>query len=302
MKHNLPNSCKYLIDMNKFIFSNLMIVKWLIGILCCMMIIPVTAYAQSETDTVQIEQEQYILKRTGDMLVKIFGNVDDVYAKILLTHTTPNGESLTHNVMITSQGYYEFYFVHTWDSMLGNYEIFVTKDATPIGTVSYELIRDPSYKTGEQVKEEYFLKENDSNAVLEMTDNRWDFLVIEAEALEGSKIITITGHAKTDNLPVLITVLSPNRNLVSIDQISPDASGSFTSIISIGGPMWKQDGVYSIIAQQGSDQINKTTVEVEIVDGAVIPEFGTITSLVLVVAISSIIILSTKGKLRFQMR
>jgi predicted secreted protein with PEFG-CTERM motif len=63
--------------------------------------------------------------------------------------------------------------------------------------------------------------------------------------------------------------------------------------------MWKQDGVYTITGQQGLGSLNKSTVEVEIVDGAVIPEFGAITSLILVVAISSIIALSAKSKLRF---
>ena len=63
--------------------------------------------------------------------------------------------------------------------------------------------------------------------------------------------------------------------------------------------MWKQDGVYTITAQQGSDTINKSIAEVEIVDGAVVPEFGAIASLVLIVAISSIIVLSTKSRLRF---
>ena len=107
------------------------------------------------------------------------------------------------------------------------------------------------------------------------------------------------GNATSITNPVIITVLSPNNNLVSIDQISPESNGSFTSTISIGGPLWKQDGVYTITAQQGSDTINKSSAEVEIVDGAVVPEFGAIASLVLIVAISSIIVLSTKSRLRF---
>jgi predicted secreted protein with PEFG-CTERM motif len=97
-------------------------------------------------------------------------------------------------------------------------------------------------------------------------------------------------------------VLAPNGNVVSIDQINPDSDGSFTSTIGVGGPMWKQDGMYEIAAQQGSASINKATVEVEIADGAVVPEFGTIASLVLVVAISSIVVLSAKGRLSFTPR
>ena len=126
-------------------------------------------------------------------------------------------------------------------------------------------------------------------------------LSIEADAVEGSTTITLTGQASSSD-PVSIMVLAPNGNVVSIDQVNPDSDGSFTSTIGVGGPMWKQDGVYSISAQQGSAAINKSTVEVEIADGAVVPEFGTIASLVLVVAITSIVILSAKGRLSFTPR
>ena len=126
-------------------------------------------------------------------------------------------------------------------------------------------------------------------------------LEIEADAVEGSTTITITGQASSNDA-VIIKVIAPNGNIVSIDQVSPDSDGSFGSTIGVGGPMWKQDGAYSISAQQGSAAINKSTVEVEIAGGAVVPEFGTIASLVLVVAITSIVILSAKGRLSFTPR
>ena len=129
-----------------------------------------------------------------------------------------------------------------------------------------------------------------------------DGLTITADAVEGSTTITITGHATSTISPVIIKVSAPNGNVVAIDQLNPDSDGSFTSTIGVGGPMWKQDGVYSITAQQGSASMNKSTVEVEIADGAVVPEFGTIASLVLVVAISSIVVLSAKGRLSFTPR
>ena len=126
-------------------------------------------------------------------------------------------------------------------------------------------------------------------------------LEIEADAVEGSTTVTITGQASSSGA-VIIQVLAPNGNIVSVDQVNPDSDGSFSSTIGVGGPMWKQDGVYSISAQQGSAGINKSTVEVEIAGGAVVPEFGTIASLVLVVAITSIVILSAKGRLSFAPR
>jgi len=129
-----------------------------------------------------------------------------------------------------------------------------------------------------------------------------DGLSIEADAVEGSTTITITGHATSTISPVIIKVSAPNGNVVAIDQLNPDSDGSFTSTIGVGGPMWKQDGIYTIDASQGTNSMNKASVEVEIADGAVVPEFGTIASLILVVAISSIIVLSAKGRLSFTPR
>ena len=107
-------------------------------------------------------------------------------------------------------------------------------------------------------------------------------LTIEADAVEGATTITIHGHTDSGSSPVIIKVLAPNGNLVSIDQLNVSA-GEFEATIATGGPLWKQDGVYTI-------------------DGAVVPEFGTIASLVLVVAITSIVILSAKGRLSFTPR
>tara|TARA_B100000686_G_scaffold10888_1_gene10922 strand:+ start:2965 stop:3411 length:447 start_codon:yes stop_codon:yes gene_type:complete len=125
---------------------------------------------------------------------------------------------------------------------------------------------------------------------------------IEADAVEGSTTITITGHASSTISPVIIKAVAPNGNVVAVDQINPDADGSFTSTIGVGGPMWKQDGTYTITASQGTATQNKASVEVDVADGAVVPEFGTIAMLVLVVAISSIVVLSAKSRLSFTPR
>lgn len=300
MKHNLPISCINFIYKNKFIFSYINNMRVFLIILCFMMIIPVAAYAQSDADAPQVEQEQYILERTGDVIVKIFGHIEHERFEektLLLTQISPNEKSVTHTIRINGEGYYEFYFIHNWDSIEGNYEVFVSKNAVPIGNVSYELVYDPSYKTDEQAKEEYLMEKEDT-VDLTTADYKTGF-ILEAEAIEGSKVITITGHTTSSIIPITIMVLAPNGNIVSIDQLNPDSENLFTSIINVGGPMWKQDGVYTITGQQGSGSLNKSTVEVEIVDGAVIPEFGAITSLILVVAISSIIALSAKSRLRF---
>ncbi|MGD8708609.1 MAG: PEFG-CTERM sorting domain-containing protein [Nitrosopumilaceae archaeon] len=122
-------------------------------------------------------------------------------------------------------------------------------------------------------------------------------LEISAEALEGSDTITITGTAVSRDTDVTFSINSPSGNLVSVEQISPNADGDFTVEIKTGGPLWTEDGVYTVTANQGIASEFEDTVEVEIVKGRVIPEFGTIAAMILVVSIVSIIAITTKSRL-----
>ena len=120
---------------------------------------------------------------------------------------------------------------------------------------------------------------------------------ISAEAVEGSTTITITGSTDRMSEDVTLTVTSPNGNRVSIAQVSPDSNGEFTSVFTTGGPLWKQDGMYTITAHQNNNPKYNASVEVEVIDGIVIPEFGTIAMMILAVAIISIIAISAKSRL-----
>jgi len=94
-----------------------------------------------------------------------------------------------------------------------------------------------------------------------------------------------------------LTVTAPNGNIVSIDQVSPMLNGEFTSVITTGGPLWKQDGFYTVTARQFDDPKYTASTEVDIKDGVVVPEFGTIAAMILAVAIISIIAISAKSRL-----
>ena len=78
-------------------------------------------------------------------------------------------------------------------------------------------------------------------------------LEIYAEAEIGSNIITITGETDRVSQDITLTVTAPNGNIVSIDKISPMLNGEFTSVITVGGPLWKQDGFYTVTARQFDD-------------------------------------------------
>jgi len=122
-------------------------------------------------------------------------------------------------------------------------------------------------------------------------------LEIYAEAEIGSTTIEITGLTDRVSQDVTLTITAPNGNIVSIDQVSPMLDGEFTSVITTGGPLWKQDGFYTVTAQQFDDSKYTASTEVEIKDGAVIPEFGTIAAMILAIAIISIIAISAKSRL-----
>jgi len=123
-------------------------------------------------------------------------------------------------------------------------------------------------------------------------------LFIMADAVEGSTSIGISGHTDKTITDVTLIVTAPNGNRVGFDQLTPDADGNFMTEFKTGSPLWKQDGVYTITVQQGEAAIYKDSVEVEVIDGVVIPEFGTIAAMILAVAIISIIAVSAKTKLR----
>ena len=120
-------------------------------------------------------------------------------------------------------------------------------------------------------------------------------LTLTASGVEGSTTIDVSGTTdRTGDITLKVT--APNGNVVSVSQISP-SGGSFMTTIEVGGPLWSQDGMYTISAHQGAASNYQTSAEIEIIDGHVIPEFGVIAAMILAVAIVSIIVVTAKTRL-----
>ena len=120
-------------------------------------------------------------------------------------------------------------------------------------------------------------------------------LSLTAGGVEGSTTIDISGTTDR-NGDISLTIIAPNGNIVGVSQLSP-SGGSFMTTVEVGGPLWSQDGMYTVSAHQGASTLYQASAEVEIVDGAVIPEFGVIAVMILAVAIVSIIVVTAKTKL-----
>ncbi len=116
-------------------------------------------------------------------------------------------------------------------------------------------------------------------------------------AENGSTMFEVTGMTDRVSQDITLTITSPSGNVITVDQISPMLDGSFAAEITVGGPLWKQDGFYTVVAQQFDDPLYSASDMIEIEDGVVVPEFGTIAAMILAVAVISIIAVSAKSRL-----
>ena len=238
----------------------------------------------------------------GENIISISGETTSNITDVTIRVISPNGSNVVGVDQVTPDTNGEFstqFNVSNW-TQDGMYKIKANQGTSLLYsiTVSVEV---NSGVTAETSTTESSLVSNQSNddlaAVSTESIEEISGLSITANAMEGSDTIEITGQTSKTNQDVTFTVTSPNGNLVSVDQISPDTNGEFAADISVGGPLWSQDGAYTVTAQQGNDSMFTDSVEVEIADGLVVPEFGTIAAMILAVAIISIVAISAKSRL-----
>ena len=238
----------------------------------------------------------------GENIISISGETTSNITDVTIRVISPNGSNVVGVDQVTPNTNGEFsteFNVSNW-TQDGMYKIKANQGTSLLYsiTVSVEV---SSGMTAETSTTQSSLVSNQSNDdLVDMSTEPTQEIAglsIAANAMEGSDTIEITGETSKTNEDVTFTVTSPNGNLVSVDQISPDTNGEFATDISVGGPLWSQDGAYTVTAQQGTDSMFIDSVEVEVADGLVVPEFGTIAAMILAVAIISIVAISAKSRL-----
>ena len=120
---------------------------------------------------------------------------------------------------------------------------------------------------------------------------------MSADAINGSDVIEISGITNYRGTDITLIVTSPIGNIVTIAQVTPGTYGNFDAEIKVGGPLWKEDGIYTITASQGTASERTESIQVEIEDGVVVPEFGVFVILVLAISIVAVIMVSGKMKI-----
>ena len=78
----------------------------------------------------------------------------------------------------------------------------------------------------------------------------------------GSNINVQGVVANLKSMPITIKVTGPQGNVVGIQQFQVSQDKTFEATFNAGGSLWKQNGVYTIRAQYGPQEINdKVTIE-----------------------------------------
>jgi len=223
----------------------------------------------------------------------ISGGTDRTDQDATMVVTASNGNIVTVGQLSTSGGHYSTTLnVSALDD--GTYTVSVNQGSSSKYSLSVSVdVSGGSSNSSASVSN--MVAESEEAAAGTTEAASLGGLQLTAGGMEGSTTIDVSGTTDRSG-DITLTVTAPNGNIVTVSQISP-SGGSFATTIETGGPLWSQDGMYSIKAVQGTASSHQKTAEVEVIDGHVIPEFGVIAAMILAVAIVSIIVVTAKTKL-----
>ena len=231
---------------------------------------------------------------SGDT-VAISGTTDRNDLDVTVVITASNGNKVSIDQLSVSGGS----FSTTWNvsgSGDGTYTIAANQGPSSKYSLSVSVdVSDGTSESSVSLSNRSATAEEETVTVEAVEAASPGGLSLTATGVEGSTTIDVSGTTDR-NGDIALTVTAPNGNIISIAQISP-SDGSYATTIQVGGSLWNQDGMYTVSAQQGAASNYKTSAEVEIVDGHVIPEFGVIAAMILAVAIVSIIVVTAKTRL-----
>lgn len=251
------------------------------------MSIPITALAEPMITLNSSQSEIDVLDT-----VFIDGKVTGVmsYKPVKLTVTSPDGVVVySPSLPINQDGTFKWIVKPTLPSFQnGVYTVTASNDdVASIAKIQFTVIGSTD------IPKVSVPKSPDSG----MMDKKPSAITLATQFEFGSNKLLVTGTTTSSVTDITFRITSPNGNLISVAQITPGPNGEFSTEIKTGGPLWKENGFYTITANQGLSSEHKQSIKVEIENGVVVPEFGTIAVMILAVALVSIIAVSSKSRL-----
>ena len=225
--------------------------------------------------------------------ISISGETDRTHEPVLIQVTNSNGIHAIAQIDTSSGSYSTTLGVQDMD---GSYTITAQQGQ---GSGKYKLSVDVS-ASNTSASASSLITGEASTAAVTTSAPAGGLTISAADSVEGSTTINVSGTTDRGD-DITLKVIAPNGNIVSVDQVTP-SGGSYSATIGTGGSQFGQDGVYTITARQATASMYNASAEIEIIDGHVIPEFGTIAAMILVVAIVAIVVVSAKSKLSLVQR
>jgi len=99
---------------------------------------------ESSTDhgSLNIDSDSYEIDSNEQVMVKIFGTINDTSggARLNIVISPPDGLTDGLHVTVTDNGYFETYWILENDSPLGDYKVLATYESAPIGEVHFSVV------------------------------------------------------------------------------------------------------------------------------------------------------------------
>jgi predicted secreted protein with PEFG-CTERM motif len=225
--------------------------------------------------------------------ISVSGVTDRTHEPVTIQVTNSNGIHAIAQADTSSGNYSAALGVQDMD---GSYTIIAQQGT---GSGKYKLSVDIS-ASNTSASTSSLISGEASTAAVTTSAPAGGLTISAADSVEGSTTINVSGTTDRGD-DITLKVIAPNGNIVSVDQVTP-SGGSYSATIGTGGSQFDQDGVYTITARQAAPSMYNVSAEIEIIDGHVIPEFGTIAAMILVVAIVAIVVVSAKSKLSLVQR
>ena len=260
----------------------------------------------SSSLTPQLNRESIALPTSGTTSeIILSGNVSNAKQEIplVVTMAYPDGNMQKFNASVTGNGGYKTIFTINSDSLVGTYRIDLDYDNSHVGSVSFEVIgkattegiieetEDIISDIGKEAEDLVDPITDDMIKMQSMTaDGEVMVSVYSGEPTKDEKLSIVTEFLDSNDEPIQdivydIKAIQDGNRIFSEEAVQTDRYGQHTTaVLSTDNPV---DIEIKLISVEGLElALDRQS---EMISFHVVPEFGTVVMVILVVAIISII-------------
>jgi len=209
-----------------------MVHPWMTGLV----LVEGKTISQSDAGTLQINDNRFTISKYNPAEVILSGEVT-AYSKgtpVLLQLIFPDGSVVEQKILVSSAKNFGVTFFLDENYPTGSYTITAQYDSIDFTPISFQAVAE----------------EDTTITSISVSTDRTSYT-------SGDNIF-ITGKTTMVNNDVTIMVQAPNGNILSVAQVMPSSSGTFSIELSTDATLWEQTGTHTITAQQGQASSDTT--------------------------------------------